>query len=400
MWRHWITDARTGHIIAPIDIPHFQWQNSGREQSFTTTSRDLGDRSANNLTLPWSAIPADTPLERSRLLDSSRRAICITWADTDRGDDIGTPIIWGLISERQDRQSDTSFSLASPMDLLAERIAVREGSFRDGRSTDTIGFAGLSYRAIMSEIGLLCTQWKQGGALPIDWPYYGEKGTRQKTSLHAWNVQNNQGNKLLTDIANLINGPDFTFEPYLVDQNVRVQFLAGSDADIRIYPTAQPIELAYYPGAGQLDDLQVSHATPIHRWYASGAGTDDSTVTAIAEDLMAVNASMDPQVLREGTFSDTDIDNVDVLKRHVQSRLAGNKSQLIQISASISLTDKAAGGLTCSPALLRPGMPVILHIEGFPSLPDADYQGSIMLLSGDQTSKAKITFDVMVDPIQ
>ena len=80
-WRTWLTDARDGQVIAPVDIPSFQWQMGIRDSSFTTTSREPGDRSASNLTLPWSALPAATPDARSRLLDSARRALCLTWAD-------------------------------------------------------------------------------------------------------------------------------------------------------------------------------------------------------------------------------------------------------------------------------------------------------------------------------
>ena len=400
-WRHYICDARDGRIVCPVDIPSFQWESSGRQQSFNTSTREMGDRSASNLTVPWTAVPADDPIGRNRMLDSTRRALCVCWKDDDTDDRIGDPVLWGVIGARQDRQSDTSFPLESPLDMLSERIAVREGTFKDGYSTDTVSYNRLSYRAIMSDIGLLATSRKQGGELPIDWPYANEKGTREKSSLHAWNVQNNKADKLLTDIANLVNGPDFAFEPYLSDQqHIRVRFVAGSDVDLGLYAGATPIELTYYPGTGHLNDLQVSHAAPIQRWYASGAGTDEATITAYAEDMAEVVSRMDPQILRESAYSDTDTENVDVLKDHVRSRLAANKRKLIQISADIDFSDTAAGGIRCSPATLRPGMPTTLHIGGFPSLLDGDYPGTIMKISGNQTTKARITFDVMDNPIQ
>lgn len=400
-WRHWICDARTGQVVCPVDIPNFQWESTGRQQSFSTASREMGDRSASNLTVPWGAVPATGPVQRNRLLDPTRRALCMCWKDDDTSDQIGDPILWGVIGQRQDRQADTSFPLESPMDLLSQRVAVREGTFHDGYSPDTVSYSGLSYRAIMSDIGQMSTDRKQGGTLPIDWPYTQERGTRRKNSLHAWNVQNNKADKLLTDIANLINGPDFAFEPYLADgQHIRVRFIAGSDADLSLYAGTTPVELSYYPGAGQLDELQISHAAPIQRWYASGAGTDEATITAYAEDMTEVTSRMDAQILRESTYSDTDTENVDVLKKHVLSRLEANKRKLIQITATVDFSDTAAGGIRCTPSTLRPGMPATLHINGFPSLPDADYPATIMKISGNQTSKAQITFDVMDNPIQ
>ena len=59
-----------------------------------------------------------------------------------------------------------------------------------------------------------------------------------------------------------------------------------------------------------------------------------------------------------------------------------------------------AGNVALSPASLRSGMPVVLSIQGYPSLPDGEYRTAVMLLSGDQTDTAKVTFDVMEDPYQ
>lgn len=401
-WRAWLTDARDGRVIAPVDVPYFQWQMGIRDSSFTTASREPGDRSASNLTLPWSALPASTPDQRSLLLDPTRRALCLAWADSMAGDDFGDPAVWGVIGERQDTQQDTSFPLSSPLELLSQRLVVREGAFRDGRSPDVIGVDGLSYRGIMCEAGLYATGRKQGGTLPIDWPYRGEKGTRRKTSWKAWNIQNNGCKKLLCDIADLQDGPDFTFIPYLAGDgtHVRIRFEAGSDGDRRLFASTPPVCLAYHPGASLLDDLQVAHAAPVQRVYATGAGSDESVLTALAQDLSAITGGQDPQILREAAWSDTDTDNPAVLKSHAQAQLQAGRSKLIQITARVHFGDLAAGNVALSPSSLRPGMPAVLSIQGYPSLPDGDYRTAVMLLSGDQTDTARVTFDVMEDPYQ
>lgn len=328
--------------------------------------------------------------------------MCLTWADSDAGDDFGTPVIWGVVGDRQDTQQDTSFPLSSPLDLLSQRQVVREGAFADGKSTDVISVAGLSYRGIMCEAGLYATDRKQGGILPIDWPYQGEKGARQKTSWKAWNIQNNSCRKLLCDIADLKNGPDFAFIPYLSEDgaHVRVRFEAGSDGDRCLFASTQPVGLTYHQGSSLLDDLQVSHASPTQRVYATGAGSDESVLTALVEDLTGITSSPDPQILREFTYSDTDTDNLDVLKSHARAQLDSGRYKLIQITAQVHFGDLTAGNVVLSPAILRPGMPVTLSIQGYPSMPDGDYRTSIMLLSGDQTGTAKVTFDIMEDPYQ
>lgn len=402
MWRLWIVDARDGRIIAPIDVPSFQWQMSIRDSSFTTTSREPGDRTASGLSLPWSALPADTPAARSLLLDSTRRAMCLTWADSYEGDDFGTPVIWGVVGERQDTQQDTSFPLSSPLELLGQRLVVRDGEFHDGKSMDVISLSGLSYRGILCEAGAYATDRKQGGTLPFDWPYLGEPGTRQKSSWKAWNIQNNAAKKLMGDIANLKDGPDFTFTPYVTEDggHVRVRLEAGSDADRSLYASAQPVGLTYHAGAGTVEDLKVSHAAPVQRWYGTGAGQDESVLTVMRGDMSGVDATHDPQILREDVYSDTDTDNLDVLASHVQAQLDSSRSKLIQITARVHFGDTTAGGVTLSPATLRPGMPVVLSIQGYPSLPDGDYRTSVMLMSGDQGGDATLTFEVMDDPYQ
>ena len=401
-WRVWVVDARDGRIIAPVDVPSFQWQLSIRDSSFETTSREPGDRTASGLTLPWSALPASTPAERSLLLDSTRRALCLSWAGSYEGDDFGTPVIWGVVGERQDTQQDTSFPLSSPLELLSQRLVVRDGAFRYGRSPDVIGVDGLSYRGILCEAGLYATDRKQGGQLPFDWPYQGEPGTRQKTSWKAWNIQNNSAKKLLSDIADLKDGPDFAFIPYLTGDggHVRVRLEAGSDGDRRLFAGRAPVCLSYHHGAGLLDGLQVAHAAPVQRVYATGAGQDESVLTALAEDLTGITGGSDPQILRETAFSDTDTDNPAVLLSHAQAQLQAGRRKLIQVTAQAHFGDMTAGNVILSPASLRPGMPVILSVQGYPSLPDGEYRTSIMLLSGDQSDDVKITFDVMEDPYQ
>lgn len=401
MWRHYLCDARDGRLVAPIDIPSFVWQMDVGDFGFSTTNKNGGDQSESNITVPWSALPAHSPAERATIIDATRRALCTVWVENDAPGELGAPLIWGVIGDREDRQVDTSFSLQSPLSLLADRYVVRDGAYRNGHSIDTIRLTGLSYRGIQSEIGAIATRRKQGGTLPIDWTYVGEKGSRTR-EYKAWNIQNISARKLIEDLTNILQGPDCDFEPYWADsQHVRVRFVAGSDADIYLHAAAPPVELSYFPGGGDIEDITVGHASPIHRWYATGAGTDESVLTAIAEDLSSVTSSTDPPILREGTYSDTDTDNLTVLQQHAQSRLAGNKRKLIQISGTVHFSDRdQSGQLLHAPTDLRPGRRCNLHIQGFPSLPDGTYETRIMRLSGDQSDKGIITFDIMPDPYQ
>ncbi|KFF31642.1 hypothetical protein [Bifidobacterium bombi] len=405
-WRHWICDARTGQIIAPIDIPSFSWQMGISDFGFATTDKGPGKTDESSLTIPWTAIPASTAAERNALLDSQRRAIVTEWVtdmDNNSGYGTATPIFWGKIGAREDGFLDTTFSLESPMTILADRYAVRDGAFQDGHSDDVISFESMSYRGICSELGRIATSAKQGGALPFDWSYLGEAGAHQRTNYQAWNVQNLAVSNLLSNITNCQGGPDITFRPYRTQdgRHFRVRFLAGSDADVFLDADRLPISFTYSPQGGDVEDIHVAYQDGYHRWYATGAGTDESTVTACVEHMDLINSANDPPVLRETVYGDTDTEGLDLLRSHVQGVATQSGTKLMQITGVVDFNDADNNGHPKHPAgSYWPGESVDLYLNGFPSLPDGMYHLRLMEMSGDQSDKATLKFDVAPAPFQ
>jgi hypothetical protein len=406
-WRHWLTDARTGMIVRPIDIPSFAWQMSVSDFGFTTTAKNLGEADASNLTLPWSQFDEyddqgrlthrATPAELNHMLSMGRRALCSAWVYDGVADRRGAPILWGVLGEREDTWLDTTFPLYSPMSLLDSRYAIRDGVFRDTRSTDTVSWTGLSLRGLASNLIDLATDGKNGGVLPFDATYMNEPGNHQRTDYQAWNVQNLGVKSLLTNIANVQGGPDMTFRPYWSDDgHVRCRFLAGSDADVYLDMDHAPLVLNSFPGGGSLEDLTISYALPYQRVYGTGAGTDASVLTTLAEDLTSITGSMDPPILREMTYSDSDAANLGVLKPKVQAALNANKVTAMQFTGSIDVDDTDSNNTLLHPlGSFWPGEVFHLDISGFPTLPDGRYETRLMEMSGDQSSKVKVKFDVM-----
>ena len=603
-WKHWLTDARTGQIIAPIDIPSFSWQMTVSDFGFTTTAKNLGDVDESNLTLPWSALNADTPAERAHLLSMGRRALCSAWTYDGVADKRGIPIMWGVLGEREDTWLDTTFPLYSPMSLLDSRYAIRDGDFQDGvtyythvayaddgsgsgfsttrsgslyigvyvdalkasstsasayswtrlkgvdgsngtpngtdssghqlylhrawadssdgstnfsttisagkkyvgsytdttladsssaskyawmawsdgnaangypsktkingqqpylhtayadsptgalgfstivskgksyygtytdytqansdnyrtyqwfksessaglsganggpgpvgantNSRNTLALSNLSQRGLASALVNVATNGKNGGALPLDLPYLGESG-HAAGSYPAWNVQNLNVKTLLTNIANAQGGPDMTFRPYWSDDtHVRCRFLAGADADVYLDMDHAPIVLNSFPGGGSLEDLTVDYALPYQRVYGTGAGTDASVLTTLAEDLSSITSSMDPPILREMTYSDSDADTIAVLKPKVLSALNANKTTGMQLTGNIDVDDTDSNGTPLHPlGSFWPGEKFYVDITCYPTLPDGRYETRLMEMSGNQTSKVKLKFDVM-----
>lgn len=399
----YLCDTMSGRIKMPIDIPSISWNIDVSDSSLSTTKdKGIGDSEMSGLQVPWDNVPGRTWAQKRSNIAPMRTSIAIFWRDDRMSmQDLGIPFLCGAIGIRSDTVADTSFQLLSPLTMLGNRYAVKEGEYANGpnaTSPNSIRLENLSYRAIASEIGYLCTNAKPNGALPIDWQYRGERGTRVR-EYEAWNVQNLSAKDILTKLANIQNGPDMQFRPYLTSDNmyVRYAFTAGSDANIYLGQN-QLHYLAYHPDYGSLQNLTVDHLGPIQRVYATGAGQDKTQITAIAQDSEAlINKKSWP--LAEMTYSDSDTDSIDVLRAHAKAILESNNRALIQLSGHIhtNRTD-SLHNYTLPLGSFWPGELFRISVNNYPALPDGDYTTRLMEMSGDTTDLVKLKFDVMQNP--
>ena len=234
--------------------------------------------------------------------------------------------------------------------------------------------------------------------MPIDLPYLGETGIHERT-YEAWDVQNLSGRDILQKLAGVIGGPDMQFRPYLADsRHVRWRFLAGSDADVYLGQDTVHV-LSYARGQhSSIEDLRIDYLGPEHRIYATGSGSDKAQMTHMVEDLSLVR-QMDPWPLREAAWSDTDADNWPLLRDHAAAQLAAAGRPLMQISGSMHVDALGAGDRPLHPlGSMWPGERVDLDIQGFPTLEDGTYECRLMQMSGDQSDRVDLVFDVMANP--
>nr|WP_204316631.1 hypothetical protein [Bifidobacterium ramosum] len=392
----------TGLIRCPIDLPSFSWSVSVSDSAMATTrDKNAGEQDATGLRLPWGAVPARSAAARADLLCPDKRSIMLCWKTADDPSEIGTPIVGGSITPRTDTASDTSFTLASPLSLLADRYLIDErrfGTAAKGTTSSVISYRGLSRRGLAAEFGARVTGGKAGGILPIDWNYLGERGTENR-DYHGYDIQNLDFKSFLTRLTNLENGPDCQFRPKLSDgSHFRWDFLAASDADVYLEQSSV-VEFHYSPLGGTIEDLSIDHAGPTHRVYMTGAGAGDKMKCAMSENLTLVQQT-DPWPLREAVESDNDIDDTSLLQRAAAGRLAGLDAPIMQIKGSVYFTDRdQAGHLLHPPGSFHTGERVHLWANGFPTLADGMYITRLMQMDGDESGKAQLTFDVMADPM-
>lgn len=403
-WSATLLDTMTGQLAEEVDLPSFSWTLTVSDCSLATTrDKGTGEADASGIRLPWSAVPGRDAAGRHEAVAMWRRGLALMWD--------GVPVVAGVIGPKDGTAEDVSLSLLSPMEVLSHRYAVREGSFGTGRTvteghdggeahevtvegttTDHIAYSGSSLRGIVCELGRLACA-KPGGTLPIDWPYVGEAGGHRRT-YDGFNVANNNIEKLITDITNVIGGPDVQLRPYLADErHLRWRLVAGSDSEPYIGDAPVTPALTSFPGGGTAQDLAWAELAPAMRVYATGAGEDEAMLCHLSEDL-ALCQRRDPWPLVESRVSgSSDWGTAGLVRAHADAALAASRLPMVQWQCEV---DATSGPVV--PGRLWPGQRVLLDLDGSPMWPDGRYRLRLMEMRGDQTSRVRLTFDQMPDP--
>lgn len=183
-WNAFLYNTVTGLLGQQIDVPSFTWSMSVSDASFSTTKdKGFGIDDVSGLELPWGQIPGVDAAARASALMPYKRGLVLFWhSQADDPNKPGRPVLAGALGVRKSSQLDVSVPFVSMLGLLEDRYLVHEGRFGKGAgnsSPDEFRWVNLSYRALACETIRQCTEVKPGGALPIDLPYLGEKGTHQ-----------------------------------------------------------------------------------------------------------------------------------------------------------------------------------------------------------------------------
>lgn len=416
-WRSYLCDTMTGLVGEPIDIPSFAWSVTVNSCTLNTTrDKAVGEDDATGLTLPWSCVPGETGLAKAAALATLRRSLLLRWASEDGTE---APVLVGAIGNRRDGWLDTRFDLLSTLDVLGHRVLCREGTFGADVSTATTGsgatvttavthggydYRNLSQRAIACAVIQECTSGKPGGALPIDLPYLGEgcvhlaaDGTPNQNYWRSYpghNVANDSCKAILEKLSQTSYGPDMQFRPYMADDtHYRLALVAGSDSEPYLGQRGLVPTLSCFPGGGSLQDVTVAHDFPCERVYQTGSGQDEAMNCHLSEDLSLVRQA-DPWPLVEMVRQDTNLSGSSIGAR-ADATLAAKSRPIMQLTGYVDADDPRA----FAPGVVWPGELVDVTLESFPSVPDGTYRMRLMEMGGNQSSRLRLTFDLMEDPI-
>lgn len=177
---------------------------------------------------------------------------------------------------------------------------------------------------------------KPGGGLPIIHGTPTELySPGHERTYEAFNLANNVVDKRLTELSEVINGPDMMFRPEWADEDrsrVRWRFVHGTRVDPAIPQTWVPD----WDATSQADvvdlDLTSSADSIASRVWATGAGEGKATVVTKAENLVLVSKY---HPFLESVISDPDQTKTPPLYAKAAAALAGSRTMVDQLGLTV-----------------------------------------------------------------
>ena len=299
------------------------------------------------------------------------------------------PVYAGPITAPPEEAVDTVTLTAKGLGAILER---REVLARDFAGLDpvpsgeamselarsVVPLTGRSLGTIMQDIVTLSTRAKVGGQLPIRFASPREVAStlNQRTYL-GHNLANISCWKLLTELSEVINGPDF---------HLRAEWAAEDRSLIR---WALHHGTAAQPTIAQDWVLDIDTTAPksvasgvsvkadakdyANRVYWTGAGEGEGVIVRVAQ-APARLATYEP--LLESVGSTSDSDNPDLIQEHAAAALAAGGTT-VQVSLSVDSEDVRA-----QMGLWRVGDLARVTVAGWLNIPDGTHLLRIISASG------------------
>lgn len=262
------------------------------------------------------------------------------------------PYLAGVFTDVPEEDEETAtFSAEGINSMFARRVVLTEEYFNyDARlsaeqikalSKSRVSRVGFSLGTIMQEIITLSIE-KTGGFLPIRFGTPREVGAElnRRDSYHGWNLANIGTLKLIEELSNVINGPDFMFRPEWADDvhNLVVWTLYNGTAKQPTIHQDWYMSLDTTAPSQGVTNVRVkgSMADYANRAYWTGAGEDAGTLIRGYQDMTELSDGM-PLVEYAGSTSDSE--NGDLIQSHAESHVRNNKYPRAQVSLDLNGAD-------------------------------------------------------------
>lgn len=291
------------------------------------------------------------------------------------------PIVAGPIQGwPTDKGDEVSFDFAGIRDVLKSRNITRDKKYR-----------GLSLGSIAWRIVEETMSEKPGGLLPIVHgspdQEFTDDADHQRT-YEQWNLANNNVDKRLTELSEVINGPDIMFRPEWVDetqQRIQWSMVHGTEKRPPIIQTWTPDFDLTGPNPSITDPQVTSDASMLaNRVWVTGSGEGESVARQYADDLTSLSKWMP---FRERVLSDSDQGNDEKLLAKARGEIAASQRIVQQVSFSTRADSKKY-----PLGSFHVGDTGMVNISGFLTFPSGRWPMRLLKLSGNLDEKVNLEF--------
>lgn len=305
------------------------------------------------------------------------------------------PWILAPISQRptEDRDTDSAQFTCRGIGMLLEKRTLFARDFAPGEESDLVKSVfsrkGMSLGTIAQDIVRASTEEKVGGYLPLRYasPREVASGLNER-NYEGHNMANNGTWKLLTELTEVINGPDIAFRPEFVDDSpeyVRWAMYHGTRAQPTIAQEWM-MDLDATAPEGPVVDLvpKFSDSERAQKVYWTGAGEGAGVLARTAFNINGL-ANHDPLVEVVGSTSDSE--NPELIQAHADAALANGSDTLLQLSVTIDGSDPDA-----EIGRWRVGDAAWVKTEGWLDVADGRHQRRIISAKGGGGTEVTLEF--------
>lgn len=365
MWTAHLFQMTTGRIGPRLQFESLDW------------SIELNGSETINLKLRKSELPK---VDLNYWLSPWWAGVALFWDNQ--------PIVAGpLITRPSESFHFVTIGCGGIRTILSKRVVVTEqaDSWATLAASPPASFSGLSLGTIAKRI-VQQVQNKPGGVLPITYAVPDELGGHER-NYQPFNVQNIFADDLLTNLSNVIDGPDIMFKPRLLrPDTLTFDFWTGTANQPRIYQKFSPL-WDTTPEKGMVADMNVTvtGTYTTSRVFSIGPGQDQGTLIRVVTDQTRLQQQYP---MLESSISGTSSENPDVVLDHGLGNLKANMDPLLEIQ----MTVRGDGDIPFG--TFWPGDLVQVVTKGWISIPDGVTQMRLLSLTGDHTNNVKVSLQL------
>lgn len=364
-YQAFVCETVTGRNLGPIDVTVKSW------------SRLLNGSDTGSVQLSPGALTVKTRDQLRLYTTPERMTLVIEWSNAFER--VGTPVFAGPIAGRP-WDKGVTINAASIRTILERRKLINPTApFASQRLT----WQNMSLGSIAVKIVQFATSGV-GGALPIVYPAI--QVDSDPTHLRNYDGFNlKTANSAITDLTNVINGPDIDFTPVWADSArsaITYQMRVGTNEEPRLFGPNQVVFDATQPKSSvkKLTYMDDGSALATRQWGA-GSGTDVNALMSMASNAALIAAGFPALEQQKDYKSEILQSTLDV---SVQGDLEATSTLLEQWGLNVDGTSAPVLGSYLPGDLAR------VNVRNHIWIPDGDHPMRIIGISGDGTPTVKL----------